>query len=147
MKRTLSFTVIALMAMQVALGQAAPVFSTKGKAIKGYDPVAFFLQKAAIKGFDSLTYSWNSANWYFSSQENLTKFTQQPEKYAPQYGGYCAYGCSQGHKAPTETDTWTIVDDKLYFNYNANVKGLWFNKKEKLIIAADSVWKVLKDKE
>ena len=74
-------------------------------------------------------------------------FKQNPQKYAPQYGGYCAYGTSQAHKAPTETDTWSIVNDKLYFNYNKKVQALWLKDQPALIKKADTNWPEIKDKE
>jgi hypothetical protein len=130
-----------------AFAQKAVIFSPNGQAIKGYDPVAFFVKQSAIKGYDSLTYRWSDANWYFSSKAHLDSFKANPEKYAPQYGGYCAYGTAQGHRAPTETDTWTVVDDKLYFNYNNKVKNLWMGKQATLIEAANQQWPAIKNKE
>ncbi|HEY6900870.1 MAG TPA: YHS domain-containing (seleno)protein, partial [Puia sp.] len=85
--------------------------------------------------------------WCFSSPKNLEAFKASPEKYAPQYGGYCAYGTSQGHKAPTEVDTWTVLDGKLYFNYNQKVKAMWTKDQPALIKKADETWPTLKDKE
>ncbi|MNY62728.1 hypothetical protein D3C86_1995980 [compost metagenome] len=67
--------------------------------------------------------------------------------YIPQYGGYCAYGTSEGHKAPTEAETWTIVDDKLYFNYNMKVKNNWSKTREEFIEKADIQWPLIKDKQ
>lgn len=129
--------------------QKAEVFSTAGKAIKGYDPVAFFTDNKAVKGADSLTVKWKNAQWYFASRASLEKFAANPEAYAPQYGGYCAYGASdgEGHKAPTETDTWTVANGKLYFNYNKKVKELWMKKQDELILKADANWVNIKDKE
>jgi len=86
-----------------------------------------------------------SASWRFVSRENLEAFMNDPEKYAPQYGGYCAYGVSEGHKSPTEIDTWTILDNKLYFNYNRNVKKKWKEDRERRIKVADENWKTVKD--
>lgn len=128
--------------------QKAQVFTTDGKAIRGYDPIAFFTEGKPLKGADSLVYRWNDANWYFASRANMEKFKANPAAYAPQYGGYCAYGASdgEGHKAPTETDTWTIVNGKLYFNYNKKVKELWTKNQSELIKKADANWTVIKDK-
>ncbi len=127
--------------------QKAEIFSKEGKAIKGFDPVGFFIEQKAIKGADSLTYSWKNANWFFATHANLEAFKAHPEKYAPQFGGYCAYGTADGHKAPTETDTWTIVNDKLYFNYNQKVKGYWMQNQLPLIEKANSNWPIIKDKD
>lgn len=127
-----------------ASAQKSEVFISGGKAIKGYDPVAFFKQSKAIKGIDSFSYQWNNATWLFANAEDLNAFKDAPEKYAPQYGGYCAYGTADGHKAPTQTDTWTIVNDKLYFNYNSKVKENWMKDQPNLIIKADQQWPTVK---
>ena len=136
-----------VLSMVQVQAQKSEVFAPSGKAIKGYDPVAFFKVSKPVMGADSLSYSWKGANWLFSNQQNLDSFKTNPEKYAPQYGGYCAYGTSAGHKAPTETDTWTIVNGKLYFNYNGKVKEVWMKNQPALIEKADQQWPGLKDKE
>ena len=124
--------------------QQPEIFSTNGKAIRGYDPVAFFNQSAPVKGADSLSYTWKNTEWLFSNRQNLESFKKDPEKFAPQYGGYCAYGVSDDHKSPTQTDTWTIVNDKLYFNYNTKVKEHWSKNREQLIEQADKKWPEVK---
>jgi YHS domain-containing protein len=127
--------------------QRAEIFSTDGKAIRGYDVVAFFTEGKAVRGSDTLAYTYKDAQWLFSSVKNREAFKGNPDKYLPQYGGYCAYGTADGHKAPTETDTWTIVDGKLYFNYNQKVKGLWTTDQPRLIEKADTQWPMIKDKD
>jgi hypothetical protein len=74
-------------------------------------------------------------------------FSKSPEKYAPQYGGYCAYGMSEGHKAPTDPNAWTIVNGKLYLNYSLDVKQKWNKNQMERIDQADKNWPQLKDKE
>jgi YHS domain-containing protein len=129
-----------------SFSQTSEVFSNESGAIKGYDPVAFFTDSKALKGTKEFTHEWNGATWYFASKKNKDLFVANPEMYAPQYGGYCAYGAAGGHKAPTETDTWTIVDGKLYFNYNQKVKTLWNKDQADLIKKADEQWpKIKKD--
>ncbi|MDN3581050.1 YHS domain-containing (seleno)protein [Mucilaginibacter flavus] len=144
MKRTIIIAVLALFIIVQAKAQKSEIFAPGGKAIKGYDPVAFFKESKPVKGADSLSYSWKEATWLFSSRQNLEAFKADPDKYAPQYGGYCAYGLSQGHKAPTQTDTWTVVNDKLYFNYNSKVKELWTKDQPALIKTADEKWPEIK---
>lgn len=146
MKKTFILCVCTLFTFLNVAAQRAAIFAPEGKAIKGYDPVAFFTDSKPVKGADSLSYKWENAIWLFASRANLESFKAAPEKYAPQYGGYCAYGTSEGHKAPTETDTWTIVDGKLYFNYNRKVKELWTKDTKARIEKANQQWPVIKDK-
>jgi YHS domain-containing protein len=129
----------------VAWAQKSPVFVTDEGAIRGYDPVAFFKDQAPIRGSRDISYSWNGATWYFATDENKKAFVADPEKFAPQYGGYCAYGTADGHKAPTQTDTWSIVNDKLYFNYNKQVQKEWNKNQNELIKKADENWPSVKD--
>jgi YHS domain-containing protein len=124
--------------------QNGEVFSTKNGAINGYDAVAYFKESKPVKGETKFAYTWKDASWYFANTENLEAFKANPEKFAPQYGGYCAYGTSQGHKAPTEADAWTIVGDKLYLNYNKDVKVLWSKNQQELIKKADDNWVKIK---
>lgn len=146
MKKKLSTAVLALFVVLNIHAQKSPIYVANGKAIKGYDPVGFFNQSKPIMGKDSLMLQWNGANWYFADRKNLEAFKAAPEKYAPQYGGYCAYGTSQGHKAPTEVGTWSVVDGKLYFNYNQKVKEMWVKDQPGLIKKADENWPMIKDK-
>jgi YHS domain-containing protein len=147
MKKILSLAVFVLSVLAQVHAQKAEVYSSGGKAIKGYDPVAFFTDSKPVMGVDSLSYSWNGATWLFASRQNLQRFKANPGKYAPQYGGYCAYGTSQGHKAPIEVETWTILNDKLYFNYNQNVKETWTKDRAGYIQKADKQWPEIKGKE
>jgi YHS domain-containing protein len=144
MKRFLIIAALAFITAIQVQAQQSEIFAPGGKAIKGYDPVAFFKESKPVKGSDKFQYQWKDATWLFSTNENLEAFKADPEKYAPQYGGYCAYGTSQGHKAPTQTDTWTVLNDKLYFNYNDKVKELWTKDQANLIKVADGKWPEVK---
>jgi hypothetical protein len=130
-----------------SFAQKASVFNTDGIAIHGYDVVAFFTESKPEKGKEQFSYNWQNVNWRFVNKANLESFKTNPEKYAPQYGGYCAYGTAEGHKAPTEIDTWTIAGNKLYFNYNKDVKKMWVKDQQHLIEKADKNWPKLKDHE
>ena len=111
-----------------------------GVAIKGYDPVAYFTQSKPVKGSSAFTYQWMNATWWFASAEDRDAFKSTPEKYAPQYGGYCAYGVSQGHTAPIDPEAWTIVQGKLYLNYSRGVKKTWSEAIPKHIEQANRNW-------
>lgn len=117
-----------------------PVYSSWGKAIKGYDPVAYFTESKAVKGDKQHTVEWNGASWYFASADNAELFKAEPEKYAPQYGGYCAYAVSQGITAKIDPQAWTIDNGKLYLNYNKSVLDRWNEDRTNHIIDADKNW-------
>lgn len=137
-------TLIFLLIKISSFAQNSDIFYTSDGAIKGYDPVAYFKEGKAIKGKNEFSYQWKEAKWFFLSKENLKAFQEKPEKYAPQYGGYCAYGLSENHKSPTNPDAFTIVNDKLYLNYSIKVKDQWLKNKETRIIKADSLWPIIK---
>lgn len=121
-------------------------FNKDGIAINGYDPVAFFSEDAAVRGSDKYIHEWNGVTWHFKSAENRDSFKLNPEKYAPQFGGYCAYGVSEDHKSPTEPEAFTIVNDKLYLNYNMNVRKMWRKDTGSRIATGEKNWATLKDK-
>jgi hypothetical protein len=120
------------------------VFSRSNEAINGYDPVAYFTESKPAKGKKEFSYVWKDSNWLFASEKNRDAFKTDPDKYAPQFGGFCAYGVSDNHKAPTSPDAWTIVDGKLYLNYDAGVKHLWSKDRENLIKKANTNWPEVK---
>ena len=136
-----------LMVSFSVFAQKSSVFNPAEGAIHGYDPVSYFKENKAVKGDKKYSLTWNSATWYFSSQENLDAFKANPGIYAPQYGGYCAFGMADGHKAPTDPEAWSIVDKKLYLNYSKDVQKEWKKKQPEYIKTADQNWPKLKDKE
>jgi len=137
---TLGLLVVGLSAFTSIKAQVANQYHINGIAINGYDPVAFFRQGMALKGDSTIIMNWNGATWYFSNTENRKLFEEKPEMYAPQYGGYCAFGASKGYKAKTDPTAWTIVKGKLYLNYNSKVKEAWLPDTTARIQAADQYW-------
>ena len=117
---------------------------TNGTAANGYDVVAYFSDAKPVKGINQFAFNWNNAAWYFSSKAHLDSFKTNPDKYAPQFGGYCAYGVSENHKAPTSADAWTIVNDKLYLNYNTDVMAKWRQDISNRINMTNKNWPSLK---
>ncbi len=105
--------------------QTPEIFSHDGAAIRGYDPVAYHTVGKPVRGSDKFVLSWNGALWKFSSRENLDLFTNDPEHYAPQYGGYCAWAAAQGYVASTIPEAWAIHEGKLYLNYSRRVQRNW----------------------
>lgn len=114
--------------------------SNEGVAIEGYDPVAYFTDSKPVKGSPQYTYQWHGAVWHFASAQHRDAFAKSPESYAPQYGGYCAYGVSEGHTAPVDPAAWKIIHGKLYLNYNKEVQGLFLKDPSSQIEKADQNW-------
>lgn len=120
-------------------------YTTENGAIDGYDPVAYFLDGRAKRGSADITFDWNDAKWRFTSPENRDLFAQNPEKYAPQYGGFCALGMAHGGDVPTDPTAWTIHEDKLYLNMINEVSITWRYNPDRLIERADLKWKAMND--
>ena len=112
-------------------------------AILGYDPVAYFTDGNPVKGLPAFSQTWMGAQWQFTSAANLALFKAKPEKYAPQYGGYCAYGVSQDNLVSIEPDKFKIVDGKLYLNYNAEIQAKWLTDPAGFIKQADAKFATL----
>ena len=110
------------------------------KAIEGYDAVAYFTEGRAIEGSKEFEFSWKGANWRFASAENLTAFHANPESFAPQFGGYCAWAVSQNDTAKIDPTQFTVYEGKLYLNYSKEISERWRASKDKFIIAANRFW-------
>ncbi len=123
------------------------VFATSEGAIQGYDPVAYFTDSKPVKGTSEHVYSYLDQSWHFVSKEHLELFKSNPEKYVPQFGGYCAYGMSRGYKAQTDPDAWTIAEGKLYLNYNLEVRATWNANQTELINKANANWPTVRTSE
>jgi YHS domain-containing protein len=132
-------TAVLLLTQQVHAGKPA-LFATEEGAIRGYDPVAYFTVGKPTRGSDQFSFEWNGGTFKFASAENLALFKADPEKYAPQYGGYCAYAVSEGYTASTVAEAWTIVDDRLYLNYSPGVMKRWAKDIPGRVAAADKNW-------
>ena len=109
-------------------------------AIKGYDPVAYFVAGKAMKGSESFTYRWRNLTWYFRSGENRDLFAAEPEKFAPQYDGYCAWAMTEKRKAITDPEVWKIVDGRLYLNCSQAAYEKWSRDIPGNIKKADANW-------
>jgi YHS domain-containing protein len=147
MKKVLVVVIALLSVCSVVSAQKSPVYAPKGIALDGYDAVAFFKQGKPVKGSSAYTVQWNGAQWLFADKADLESFKNTPEKYAPQYGGYCAYGAAKGHKATSEVDTWSIVNGKLYLNYDQSVKSTWNKDQAAYIESANKNWPQIRDKD
>ena len=144
----LLFSVIVLAVLTLVLVPAGfakdpvdPVSKTdEGLALKGYDPVAYYKQGQPVKGSAQYSRQWMQATWWFSSAENRDLFAADPAKYAPQFGGYCAWAVSKNYTAPTDPEAWKIVDGKLYLNYNKDIQKKWEQDLAKRIEDAHKNW-------
>lgn len=116
------------------------VFQRKGYAINGYDPVAYFTEKKPVRGSDDFTSDWKGATFRFASAANKAAFDANPEGFAPQYGGYCAYGVANGYVAKTDPDAWTVHQGKLYLNFSKGIRRRYLKDIPGYNAAADQNW-------
>ena len=122
--------------------KAGPAVNAEGGklALHGYDAVAYFTDGAARKGSQEFETQWMGAAWRFASAEHRDAFAAEPSKYAPQYGGFCAYAVSQGGTADIDPEAWTVVDGKLYLNLSKKIQKIWEKDIPGYIAAADANW-------
>jgi len=119
-----------------------PVFADFASklAIDGHDAVAYFKTGQPVKGAPEHAVTWNGASWRFATAENKAAFEANPQAFAPQYGGYCAWAVSEGYTAKGDPKHWRIVDGKLYLNYNAAVQTNWAKDIPARISKGDKNW-------
>ena len=117
-----------------------------GIAVKGYDVVAYFTDGQAVKGSKSISHEWQGAKWLFSNEEHRVAFVANPDGYAPQYGGYCAWAVSQGYTADIDPEAWRIVDGRLYLNYDKQIQAKWEKDIPGFIVKANENWPKLSNK-
>jgi len=130
------------MAPTIALAAKAEIYtaSFSSSAVGGYDTVAYFTQGKPVKGKKEHAMKWKEAWWYFASAENLAKFKADPTAFAPQFGGYCAYGLAQNATVKGDPLLWKIVDGKLYLNINKSVVKIWQKDIPGYIVKANGNW-------
>jgi YHS domain-containing protein len=100
-------------------------FAEDGVAIRGYDPVAYFDQGEPVEGSAEHSVEWQGVTWQFASADHRSTFEQNPQKYAPAYGGYCAYAVAKDQLAAIDPQAWKIVDGELYLNYSTGIQKKW----------------------
>ncbi len=120
--------------------KTTPIYVEKGLAIGGYDPVAYFKQNKPVKGNKQHTYIWQGEKWYFSSSANLAQFKKNPLAYYPQYGGHCAYGVAEDYLVRGDGRAWTILDGKLYLNYNLAIRKRWLRDTAGYLKKSEKNW-------
>ena len=130
--------------LPAAAGGVVNASSFTGTAIEGYDPVAYFNAGRPVEGARAFAHDWMGATWYFASAENRDAFAAEPERYAPQYGGYCAWAVANGYTAKIDPAAWKIVDGKLYLNYSKEVQANWAADIPGNIAKGDANWPKLR---
>ena len=125
MRRWLTRMLAAVICVLSAAAFAGAYFERGGAAIDGYDPVAYFKENKPVKGSAAFTATHEGSVFRFASAANRDAFVADPGKYAPQYGGFCAYAVASGYKAKIEPDAFTIVEGKLYLNYDQSIQRRW----------------------
>jgi hypothetical protein len=146
MSRRLSLALSSVVVLALGLAAAghavAPVNKTLlgSLAVDGYDPVAYFTEGKPVEGKKEFSTDWNGAKWRFASAANRDLFVAEPAKYAPQYGGYCAWAVANNYTADTDPEAWAVVDGKLYLNYDKKVQEKWRQDVPGNIAKADQNW-------
>ncbi|AXS82868.1 MULTISPECIES: YHS domain-containing (seleno)protein [Marinobacter] len=142
MKRLLPLMVIALLFTASAMASEPPVYTglLSNTGAGGYDTVSYFETGQPTKGSSNFTAEYQGATWRFANAEHLARFKDNPERYVPAYGGYCAWAVSQGNLAKGDPKYWTIKDGRLYLNYNQSVQDQWLEDPDGFIRQADVNW-------
>lgn len=148
--KMLSLFVLTALLSPLALAAKPEIYAHKRKgAIGGADVVAYYSLKAgdrAVMGNKNIPYQYKGATWYFSNEKNRDLFASDPEKYLPQYGGYCAYAVAQGTTKSVNPNYWHLIDGKLYLNYSFFVNRKWTKDKEAYIAQANTNWPAVLEK-
>lgn len=118
-----------------------------GYVIRGYDPLAYFKEKRPVPGKADLSTEYKGGKYLFSNKENRDEFVKNPEKYAPQYGGFCAFGVSVGKKFDVDPSSWCIVEDKLYLNLNPTILEKWSADTKGCIAKSEKNWPMIHQKD
>jgi YHS domain-containing protein len=124
----------------IAVAKELNNLDRSGVSIQGYDPVAFFTDNRPVKGSSQFQSEYRGAKYYFASAEHKTAFDKEPAKYEPQFGGYCAYGASQGHPAPIKIEAWQIVNGRLLMQYDLDIKDKFNKDQQGNLRKADQNW-------
>src|SRR5208283_4992763 len=146
MKKLLVALMVVAAVSTIAGAKDLQNLDSNGVAIQGYDPVAFFTDNRPVKGNPQFQSDYHGAKYYFTSAEHKAAFDEKPAKYEPQFGGYCAYGASRGHKAPVKIEAWQIVDGRLLMQYDLGVKDDFNKDQQNNLSKADRNWPGLVEK-
>jgi len=123
-----------------AFAATAQFYNDGGVAIDGTDAVAYFTMGEPVEGSAGFSHDWGGVTWRFATAANRDAFAAAPDRFAPQYGGYCAWAVAEGYTASTVPDAWKIVDDKLYLNFSRRIQRRWERDIPGNITRADTNW-------
>jgi hypothetical protein len=139
-RRSLLAAPALLLLPRAAFAGTPPIYSRNGIATDGTDPTGYFTEGAPVAGDPAITLDWQGATWRFASAESRAMFEADPDRYAPRYGGYCAWAVAEGYTAPTMPEAWKIVDDRLYLNFSRRIQRRWEQDIPGNIARAEANW-------
>lgn len=135
---------LAACVLAFASSASAQVNSNGGaNAIGGYDPVAYFTDHAPVRGTAEHSFDWHGGHWLFASEEHRALFAANPARYAPAYGGYCAWAAADGRLATIDPQAWHVEGGRLFLNYSLDIRRQWLADRAHLIQQADERWPAL----
>ncbi len=144
---------LALLVLVAAVALCSPLLAQppiekdkNGLALRGWDTVSYFDGKP-VQGKAEFSTEWKGATWRFASAAHRDAFIADPNKYAPQYGGHCAYGLAKGHLVTADPQIWKVIGGKLYVNYDSDVQKSWEKKTAQYIVDANAEWQKLGGKQ
>lgn len=143
MTRSIARTILFLMLASAPAIQAGELVNKTffgGLAAEGYDVVAYFTDGKPVKGEKQFKVVQDGATYLFASEDHRVLFEENPEKYLPAYGGYCAWAVAQGDTAGIDPEAWTIYQGRLYLNYSKKIRAKWEKDKDDNISKADANW-------
>lgn len=146
MKNLCKYLVLSLFLLTALPAQAGKFVDDDGLALSGYDLVSYFQPGGPLVGSATHEVVWNETRFHFSTPENAALFSQNPEKYMPQYNGYCAFGLAVGNVSPIDPMAYSIADDRLFLMINQATLAMWQKNEPKLIKRADKFWQGLTPK-
>lgn len=140
LQRVAQITLLAVASAAASVAGAGEFFEKDGIAIRGHDPVAYFKDGKPAKGSAGYRFEHKGSVFLFASKANREAFATEPDKYAPQYGGFCAFGTAGGYKAAVDPAAFSVVGGKLYLNDNRDVQKQWLADVPGFVNKADRQW-------
>ncbi|WP_420550280.1 YHS domain-containing (seleno)protein [Litorivicinus lipolyticus] len=139
--KTIAMTMLVTVST-LAAAATDPVYTSRfsNNALGGYDAVSYHAGSPPQRGDTAFSHDYMGATWLFANAANRMAFAASPAQYAPQYGGYCAWAAAQGYTASGDPMQYSVVDGRLFLNYNASVKRNWEADIPGFIKAADANW-------